>query len=240
MAGEVSSSSQAPAPSSPPPSPQADRASGARQAPPETISKQKVKWSWASYTGGSFGVVVRLFSWDGNDTSRVKGDDNEEPAETDRQRDARVDEQAHLTELQDDLLRCDNDVVREQVGAAADSFMENTLKMVEENERELMESVLGKPATFGASSIKSGNDGLAEAAADFQAGRAVAAAQGAVAAEQEGLPSKADEQCSDDDFQETTRVSTKGAPASDAQAPSSKASHSNRWALTSWLLSTML
>ena len=93
VAGEASSS-QAPAPSSPPPSPQADRDSGARQAPPETISKQKVKWSWASYTGEHGAQSVRLFSWDGNDTSRVKGDDNEEPAETDRQREARVDEQA--------------------------------------------------------------------------------------------------------------------------------------------------
>ena len=67
------------------------------QAPPETMSKHRVKWSWDSYAGGSFGfgVVVRLFSWDGNDTSRVKGDDNEEPAETDHQREARVDEQPH-------------------------------------------------------------------------------------------------------------------------------------------------
>ena len=154
VAGEVSSSSQAPAPSPPPPSPQADRASGARQAPPETISKQKVKWSWASYAGGSFGVVVRLFSWDGNDTSRVKGDDNEEPAETDRQREARVDEQAHLTGLQDDLVRCDNDVAREQVGAASDSFMEESLKLVEEDELNLMEAVLGKKTTFGASSCE--------------------------------------------------------------------------------------
>ena len=108
------------------------------------------------------------------------------------------------------------------MGAAADSFMENSLKMVEENESVLMESVLGKTATFGASSIKSGNDGVAEAAADIQAGSAVAAAQGAVAAEQEGRPSKADEQGSDDDFQETTQGSTKGAPTSDARAPSSR------------------
>ena len=79
LAGEASSS-QAPAVlSAPPSSPQADRASVARQAPPETMGKQKVKWSWASYAGGSFGVRVRLFSWDGNDTTRVKGDDNEGP-----------------------------------------------------------------------------------------------------------------------------------------------------------------
>ena len=91
------------------------------------MGKQKVKWSWASYAGGSFGVRVRLFSWDGNDTSRVKGDDNEGPPETDRQRETRVDREAHLTGLQDDLLRHDNDVVREQVGAASDSFMANSL-----------------------------------------------------------------------------------------------------------------
>ena len=187
------------------------------------MCKQRVKWSWASYAGGSFGVVVRLFSWDGNDTTRVKGDDNEGPAETDRQREARVDHEAHLTGLQDDLVRFDNDVVREQVWAASDSFMANSLKMVEEEESGLMQSVLGKTATFGAPCNELGNGGVMAAAADIHAGRAGAAAteEGAVAAEQEGGPSKADEQGSDDDFQEAPRGATKGAPASDARAPSS-------------------
>ena len=130
------------------------------------MGKQKVKWSWASYAGGSFGVRVRLFSWDGNDTSRVKGDDNEGPPETDRQRETRVDREAHLTGLQDDLLRHDNDVVREQVGAASDSFMANSLKVVEE-ESGLLESVLGKMDTFGPSSNKLGGGAVAEAAAEM-------------------------------------------------------------------------
>ena len=80
---------------------------------------------------------------------------------------------------------------------------------------------MGKTATFGASSNKLGNGGVAAAAADIQAGRAAATEGRAVAAEQEGGPSKADEQGSDDDFQEAPRGATKGAPASDARAPSS-------------------
>ena len=109
VAGEPSSS-QAPAAS---PSPQAgDRASGAQQAPPETLFKQKVRWSWQGFAGTRGAQCVRSFSWDANDTSRVKGDDSEEPPETDRQRDARVEEQAHPSGLADDLLLHDNDVVR--------------------------------------------------------------------------------------------------------------------------------
>ena len=168
LSGEASSS-QGPAPSSPPPSPQAGTASEARQAPPDTLFKQKVKWSWHSFAG-AFGV--RLFSWDGNDTTRVKGDDGEEPAETDLQRDARVDDEAHLTGLQDDLVRYDNDVVREQVGAASDSFMEESLKLVEEDELDLMEAVLGKKTTLGASSREWADGGVAAAVADIEAGLA--------------------------------------------------------------------
>jgi len=63
-----------------------------------------------------------LLSWDGNDTSRVRGDDSEEPPETDRQRNARVDEEAHQSGLQEDLLLHDNDIVREQVRKAADGW----------------------------------------------------------------------------------------------------------------------
>ena len=144
-------SSQGAAPQSPLLSPQPGTDNEACQAPPDTLYKAKVRWSWHSFEG-SFGV--RLFSWEGNDTSRVKGDDGEEPAETDMQRIARVDEQSHLTGLQDDLVRCDNDVAREQVGAASDSFMEESLKLVEEDELNLMEAVLGKKTTFGASSCE--------------------------------------------------------------------------------------
>ena len=133
VAGEASSS-QAPAPSSPPPSPQADRASVAHQAPPETMCKQRVKWSWASYAGERGAQSIRLFSLDSNGNSRVKGDgDSEEPPESDRQWEARIDEQAHQTGLQDDLLRYDNDVVREQVVAATDAFIKDSLLVAEED-----------------------------------------------------------------------------------------------------------
>ena len=96
MAGEPSSS-QAPAASPPPPLSQAGDGGPEQteQAPPETLFKQKVRWSWAGFAGTRGNPCVRLFSWDNNDTGRVKGDDSEESSETDRQRDARVEEQAH-------------------------------------------------------------------------------------------------------------------------------------------------
>ena len=118
VAGEPSSS-QAPAAS---PSPQAgDRASGAQQAPPETLFKQKVKWSWHCLSGTRDAQCVRSFTWDGNDTTRVKGDDSEETPETDRESDARIEQAARATRLQDDLLFL-NDVVRQQVQQASDSL----------------------------------------------------------------------------------------------------------------------
>jgi len=124
LAGEASSS-QALGGSSPPPSPQVGRGvSGAHRAPPTTLFKQRVRWSWASFAGGRGGSGVKLFSWEDNDTTRVKGDDDEAAPESEQQTIARVDEQANQTGLQEDLLRSVNDVVREQVGAASDSFME--------------------------------------------------------------------------------------------------------------------
>ena len=147
------SSSQAPAASPLPAPPQAgDRAGGASQAPPQTLFKQKVKWSWASYAGERGAQRVRLLSWDGNDTSRVRGDDSEEPPETDRQRNARVDEEAHQSGLQEDLLLHDNDIVREQVRKAADGFVADSVLMAEEvdgHERVILEEVLGNKGKFG-------------------------------------------------------------------------------------------
>ena len=64
---------------------------------------------------------VRSFTWDGNDTTRVKGEDSEETPETDRESDARVEQAARATRLQDDLLFL-NDVVRQQVQQASDSL----------------------------------------------------------------------------------------------------------------------
>ena len=90
LAGEASSS-QALGGSSPPPSPQVGRGvSGAHRAPPTTLFKQRVRWSWASFAGGRGASGVKLFSWEGNDTSRVKGDDNEPPPESEQQTIARV------------------------------------------------------------------------------------------------------------------------------------------------------
>ena len=177
VAGEASSS-QAPAPSSPPPSPQADRDSGARQAPPETISKQKIKWSWASYTGEHGAQSVRLFSWDSNGNSRVKGDDSEEPPESDSQWGARIDEQAHQTGLQDDLLQYDNDVVREQVVAATEAFIKDSLLVSEEDERALLEDVLGTKGKFGESCKRLAKVGAVAAAAAAEADIAVKAGAG--------------------------------------------------------------
>ena len=179
VAGEVSSSSQAPAPSSPPPSPQADRANVAHQAPPETMSKQRVKWSWASYAGERGAQSIRLFSLDSNGNSRVKGDgDSEEPPESDRQWEARIDEQAHHTGLQDDLLRYDNDVVREQVVAATDAFIEDSLLVSEEEERDLLEGVLGTKGKFGESCKRLAKVGAVAAAAAAEADIAVKAGAG--------------------------------------------------------------
>ena len=177
VAGEASSS-QAPAPSSPPPSPQADRANVAHQAPPETMCKQRIKWSWASYTGEHGAQSVRLFSWDSNGNSRVKGDDSEEPPESDSQWGARIDEQAHQTGLQDDLLRYDNDVVREQVVAATDAFIEDSLLVSEEEERDLLEGVLGTKGKFGESCKRLAKVGAVAAAAAAEADIAVKAGAG--------------------------------------------------------------
>ena len=120
VAGEASSS-QGRA-TSPPPLPQAgDSGVGAQQAPPETLFKQKVKWSWHCLSGTRGAQCVRSFTWDGNDTTRVKGDDSEETPETDRDSDARIEQAARATRLQDDLLFL-NDVVRQQVQQASDSL----------------------------------------------------------------------------------------------------------------------
>ena len=145
--GDEAGSSQAPA-SPPPPSPrpQAERA----QAPPvpETLFKQKVRWSWQSFTTERAAPSVRLFSTDDNDTSMVKGDaDGELAAETDRQMEARVDDEANKTGLQADILLHDNDVAREQVDAASDRFVSDTVQLVEEVDGEhggLLEDVLGR------------------------------------------------------------------------------------------------
>ena len=145
--GDEAGSSQAPA-SPPPPSPrpQAERA----QAPPvpETLFKQKVRWSWQSFTTERAAPSVRLFSTDDNDTSMVKGDaDGELAAETDRQMEARVDDEANKTGLQADILLHDNDVAREQVNAASDRFVSDTVQLVEEVDGEhggLLEDVLGR------------------------------------------------------------------------------------------------
>ena len=147
LGGDEAGSSQAPA-SPPPPSPrpQAERA----QAPPvpETLFKQKVRWSWQSFTTERAAPSVRLFSTDDNDTSMVKGDaDGELAAETDRQMEARVDDEANKTGLQADILLHDNDVAREQVDAASDRFVSDTVQLVEEVDGEhggLLEDVLGR------------------------------------------------------------------------------------------------
>ena len=61
----------------------------------------------------------RSFSSDGHDTSQVKGDDSEEKTESES--DARIEQAARATRLQDDLLFL-NDVVRQQVQQASDSL----------------------------------------------------------------------------------------------------------------------
>ena len=213
-------SSQGAAPQSPLLSPQPGTDNEACQAPPDTLYKAKVRWSWHSFEG-SFGV--RLFSWEGNDTSRVKGDDGEEPAETDLQRIARVDAQSHLTGLQHDLVQSDNDVVREQVAAASDLFMEESLKLVEEDQQELMEAVLGKKTTFGASSCEWADGGVAAAVADIEAGSA-GDGRGS-AAEQNRGPAMADgpQLSDDDDFVNAPPGASRGGAATDAKASSSRA-----------------
>ena len=145
--GDEAGSSQAPA-SPPPPSPRPQ--AGSAQAPPvpETLFKQKVRWSWQSFTTERAAPSVRLFSTDDNDTSMVKGDaDGELAAETDRQMEARVDDEANKTGLQADILLHDNDVAREQVDAASDRFVSDTVQLVEEVDGEhggLLEDVLGR------------------------------------------------------------------------------------------------
>ena len=147
LGGDEAGSSQAPA-SPPPPSPRPQ--AGRAQAPPvpETLFKQKVRWSWQSFTTERAAPSVRLFSTDDNDTSMVKGDaDGELAAETDRQMEARVDDEANKTGLQADILLHDNDVAREQVDAASDRFVSDTVQLVEEVDGEhggLLEDVLGR------------------------------------------------------------------------------------------------
>ena len=147
LGGDEAGSSQAPA-SPPPPSPRPQ--AGRAQAPPvpETLFKQKVRWSWQSFTTERAAPSVRLFSTDDNDTSMVKGDaDGELAAETDRQMEARVDDEANKTGLQADILLHDNDVAREQVNAASDRFVSDTVQLVEEVDGEhggLLEDVLGR------------------------------------------------------------------------------------------------
>ena len=120
-----------------------------------------------------------MFSWDSNGNSRVKGDgDSEEPPESDRQWEARIDEQAHHTGLQDDLLRYDNDVVREQVVAATDAFIEDSLLVSEEEERDLLEGVLGTKGKFGESCKRLAKVGAVAAAAAAEADIAVKAGAG--------------------------------------------------------------
>ena len=90
----------------------------------------------------------------------MKGDDSEEPPESDSQWGARIDEQAHQTGLQDDLLQYDNDVVREQVVAATEAFIKDSLLVSEEDERALLEDVLGTKGKFGESCIFAGGRGV--------------------------------------------------------------------------------
>ena len=105
------SSSQEPAAAPLPEPPAAGRAGGASQAPPLTLFKQKIRWSCASYAGDQGAKTVRLLTWEGTDVSRVKGDDSEEPPETDREWNARIAEEANKSGLQEELLLHDNDVV---------------------------------------------------------------------------------------------------------------------------------
>ena len=203
------SSSQEPAAAPLPEPPAAGRAGGASQAPPLTLFKQKIRWSCASYAGDQGAKTVRLLTWEGTDVSRVKGDDSEEPPETDREWNARIAEEANKSGLQEELLLHDNDVVREQVKKATDTFVADSVFMAEEEDdglyRGVLEEVLGTKAKFGKSfkDLGKSRGGIGLAAADIvgEVGAAAMSAHAPPAAQKEGpsmVAQGADD--NDDDF----------------------------------------
>ena len=90
QAEEACSSRTQPVP--PPPVPQhQDRVPSPPPPPPTTHFKKKVKWSYTCLSSGTRdGTAVRSLGFDEHDTGRVKGDDSEEPFETDAEIDVRT------------------------------------------------------------------------------------------------------------------------------------------------------
>ena len=154
--------------------------------------------------------------------------------------------QAHQTGLVDDLLLHESDVLKDQVLAASDRFVTDSVQMAEDVDGHgggVLEAVLRKKGKFGTSRKELGNIGAA-AVADVAGGEGAAATEEGADAAEEGGASRA-EQGSDDDFQHVPPGATKGGRAKDAEAPSSNANGKQpmevsrgQWVLRSWPVST--
>ena len=146
QAEEACSSRTQPVP--PPPVPQhQDRVPSPPPPPPSTHFKKKVKWSYTCLSSGTRdGTAVRSLGFDEHDTGRVKGDDSEEPFETDAEIDTRVELGAHFSQTQNDLIWA-SDVVRKQVEDAAETFVVDSVRINDESDGDPTHILNAGPAT---------------------------------------------------------------------------------------------
>ena len=103
---------------------------GGGQAVPDTLFMSRVKWSWGLLVGAGANACIQSLTFDQHDTSAVKGDGDdfaEDLAETEKEACARVEEAAHINGLQEDLLFV-NDVMKQQVAQAAETFMTDSVQ----------------------------------------------------------------------------------------------------------------
>jgi hypothetical protein len=123
-----------------PPTPPARRQAEDAAPPPDTLFKQKVRWSLDFLGVEKDDGFVRACVFEDLDTSHVRGDDGGDGVlgeldETDRETAGRVEADAFEEGLRDDIL-LNNDVFRGEVDKAADDFVAASIPAAESLEED--------------------------------------------------------------------------------------------------------
>ena len=126
--------------SSPPARRQADDTAPTEAPPPATLFKQKVKWSLDFIGVEKDDNFVRACVFEDLDTSYVRGDDGGDGVlgeldETERETTGRVEAEAFQDGLRDDIISVD-DVFRQEVDKATDSFVQASIPVAESLEED--------------------------------------------------------------------------------------------------------